>query len=329
MRDSGQKLEYQGVRVVVTGATGFIGRWVRRLLNGEGADLWVVARSEQGVNDFSKTNSLRTKVVIGDLSKPGVFERLLTEIQPDITFNLTGYGVSRFEKDESMAWKINAELVEEIALTISEQFESEWKGLRLVHVGSGFEYGSNRDEITEDTEPKPNTTYGMSKLTGTKNIQEICSATGLRAVTARLFTVYGPGENEERLLPTILKAAKMGGDIKLTKGEQERDFTYVKDVAIGLLKLGQVSDIPGNIVNLAMGKLTSVRDFVECARDLLDIEPSRFLFGSIPYREDEIRQGKVNVNFLRNCTDWLPSYSIYDGIKETIEFEKQILRQEV
>ncbi|MFX0196781.1 MAG: NAD-dependent epimerase/dehydratase family protein [Candidatus Hodarchaeota archaeon] len=315
---------YTGVRALVLGASGFIGRWVARLLSQEGADLWIVGRDKERLNNVAKIYSSKGNKIVLDLEKPKAFQRLFEKIQPDITFNATGYGVSHQEKDERKAWKINAELVEEIASVVAKKGRSEWGGLKLVHVGSGFEYGPITHVITETIEPKPTTTYAKSKLSGTKKIQELSRLTGLRAVTARLFTVYGPGENFERLLPSLFRATKSGGSIKLTKGEQKRDFTYVKDIAIGLLKLGLLSEVPGQIVNLATGKLTPVRDFVKCAQNIIGINQSQLLFGTIPYRDDELWQGRVDVNLLKTCIHWVPSYSIIRGIQETINFEELI-----
>jgi len=319
-----QPESYKGIRVLVTGASGFIGRWVAELLSKEGAELYIVSKDRARLNMVSKTYSINGIRIDLDLTKEKAFQELFKEIKPDITFNLIGYGISNLEKDGETTWRINAKLPEEMALTVLKDNNSKWKGLRFVHVGSGFEYGSVLNEITESTEPKPTTIYGRSKLAGTKKLQDICWEKGLRGVTARLFTVYGPGEHSQRLLPSLVRVAKSGESLKLTKGEQKRDFTYVKDVAFGLIKLGLLSEVPGNMVNLATGKLTSVKDFAECARKILGINPDRLFFGAIPYREDEIWQGNVNVNFLKRCIDWIPSCSIHEGIKESVEFEEAI-----
>jgi UDP-glucose 4-epimerase len=315
-------LSYDGIRAAVLGGSGFIGRWVAKLLSDQGADLWIVGRDRSRLNSVSEAYSTTGTKINLDLAKANAFKKLFEEIKPDVTFNLIGYGVSHQERDEKIAWRMNAEFVEELAFTIAAENKSRWKGMKLVHVGSGFEYGSVQGVITEETRPEPTTIYGRSKLAGTEKLQEISKSTGLPAVTARLFTVYGPGEIPQRLLPSLIRAAKSEEILKLTKGEQRRDFTYVKDVAFGLLKLGLLSEVRGNIVNLATGKLTSVRDFVELARSILAMESTRLLFGAIPYREDEIWQGNVNVDFLKHCIGWIPSYSIQDGIKESVEFEK-------
>ncbi|NIP29707.1 MAG: NAD-dependent epimerase/dehydratase family protein, partial [Candidatus Dadabacteria bacterium] len=193
------------------------------------------------------------------------------DVKPDITFNLIGYGVSQKERDEDLMWKINSSLPGEITQTISEDKKSSHQMIRLIHVGSGFEYGTIENEITESTIPNPKTIYGKSKLAGTKKVCEISCKTGLPALTARLFTVYGPGEEEPRLFPSLVRISKTQESLNLTGGEQERDFTFVKDAAMGLLKLGILKNVPGPIINVATGTLLKVKDFALCAANLMGI----------------------------------------------------------
>ena len=313
---------YQGVRVLVTGASGFVGRWVASLLAEAGAELWVVGQNRKRLFEVLKAYSIPANEVIVDLGKSDVFREIYGKIKPDATFNLAAYGISRAESDEATMWRINTDLVEEMVSVIARDRCSRWQGLKFVHVGSGFEYGCTEGMITEHSVPNPLSVYGESKLAATKKVQAMCRSSGLTGITARLFTVYGPGEYPYRLLPSLISAAKTGETLKLTGGEQKRDFTYVKDAAVGLLKLGLMNSAAGEAVNLATGKLTSIRDFAECAANLLDMKSSQLHFGAIPYRKDEVWQGLVDVGFLKNCTGWTPTYSISEGILDTAQWGK-------
>lgn len=321
MHDEGREKGYRGVRVLVCGATGFIGRWVARFLSREGARLWFVGRDSERLKLAAEDHPIQGVPIAADLSVPGSFEKVFSAVCPDITFNCAGYGVLRGETDEATSWRINADLVEEMAGVIVRRGASPWDGATFVHLGSGFEYGSTPDAITETSTADPRTLYGKSKLEGTRRLQRICSSTGLRAMTVRLFTVYGPGEAAYRLLPSLLRTARSNEPLQLTRGEQERDFTYVKDVAAGLLKLGRVPAVTGHVVNLATGSLTSVRDFAECARRILGLGPERIRYGALPTRPNEVRQGSVDLTLLRTSTGWTPSCTIEEGIRDTIAFE--------
>ena len=142
---------------------------------------------------------------------------------------------------------------------------------------------------------------------------------GITSVTARLFSVYGPGEHPGRLLPSLLEAARNGNHLELTAGKQQRDFTYVEDVVEGLLRLSVTNTLPGDIVNLATGHLTSVRQFVETAARIMGIPDDHLHFGALPTRLEEMQHKPVAVHKLKKLTAWLPSTSVAQGIELTCQ----------
>jgi nucleoside-diphosphate-sugar epimerase len=234
--------------------------------------------------------------------------------------NAVGYGVARDERDDRLAARLNADLVEELAeaLVDAERVLPAWRGPRLIHLGSAFEYGSVEGTVTEATECRPRSVYGMTKLEGTRRLSEVVQRKGLRAVSARLATVYGPGEHPHRLLPSLLQAARTTETLSFTRGEQERDFTFVDDVAEGVVRLVSCKSLSDPVLNLATGRLTPVRAFAERAREMLGIPPDRLRFGDIPYREDEVWQGPIDVGRLQATLGWKPATSIDEGIRRTI-----------
>src|SRR5262249_14570083 len=120
----------------------------------------------------------------------------------------------------------------------------------------------------------------------------------------------------------LLETARTGKSLPLTSGVQKRDFTYVEDVAEGLLRLGLAQAKPGEVVNLATGRLTSVRSFVETAAEILKIPADRLSFGVIPTRAEEMQHDEVTTDRLRRSTAWAPSTTVADGIRRTRNFEQ-------
>ena len=309
--DVGVLAAYGGVRVLVTGAGGFIGRWVWRLLAEAGAEVWAVGRA--AIDDPFDGAGGR---LVADLAVHGELARLCRRVRPAVVVNCAGYGVDRAERDGRLMRRLNAALPAEAALAAAAASgEGDgWGGQRLVHVGSAFEYGSLAGEVDEDAAPAPRTPYAAAKLEGTRRVAEVRRATGVRAVTARVATVYGPGEHPHRLLPTLLRAAATGETVDLTAGGQERDFTHVRDVAEGLLRLGALEHAP-DVVNLATGRLTTVRAFAECAMRAAGVPAERVRFGAVPYRDDEVWQGPIRIDRLRAAAGWSPETGVEDGIR--------------
>jgi nucleoside-diphosphate-sugar epimerase len=303
---------YAGQRALVFGASGFIGRWVARALQAEGATLELVARDVPAARRVAHAYGFAGEFHDMDLDDIEKAAALTTRLEPDVVFNLAGYGIDRTERDPEPAARINTELPEAlarslVALTASKRTLDPSSGPRLVHVGSALEYGELTNDLSEDSLPEPTTLYGKTKLAGSLAVQRLCAEAGVHGVTARLFTVFGPGEHPGRLFPTLTESATQDGPIPLTAGRQKRDFCFVEDVAEGLLRLGLADLNPGEIVNLACGQLHTVHNFVELAAETMGIDPQRLDFGAIPTRGEEMDHEPVSIKRLRERTAWSPT----------------------
>jgi len=324
---------YAGARVLILGAAGFIGRWLARRLAAAGAELHLVVRDPGAAEIVFTGYRITGQVHVLDLCQAEAVQRLVWHIRPVITFNMAGYGVDPAERDERTAYAINHSLVETVAAAVAAVRNPAWPGLDLVHAGSALEYGAIAGDLAEESHPNPTTLYGRSKLAGTLALAEQCARGDLRAATARLFTVYGPGEHAGRLLPSLLDAAKTGAPLPLTAGRQLRDFTYVEDIAEGLLRLGLAAADrlrdgaqPAGVVNLATGRLTTVRQFVEQAAAILGIGADHLLFDAIPTRAEEMRHDPVSLQRLRHWLDWTPATPVAAGIGRTCSLAQSAVR---
>jgi nucleoside-diphosphate-sugar epimerase len=247
-------------------------------------------------------------------------EAVVGQIRPTVVFNLAGYGVDRTERDDRLAREINADLPQALAAILSERGHGDWPGYALVHTGSALEYGAVGGDLAESGIENPTTLYGITKLAGTRAIQRCGETTGFRGITARLFTVYGPGEHDGRLVPTLVAATQHSEPILLSEGLQRRDFTYVEDVVEGLLRLGTARGPAGWTVNLATGNLASVRDFTEIAARVLLLDPARLRFGAVPARPEEMEHLAVTVERLRKLLGWTPTTDPTAGLARTAEW---------
>ncbi len=295
-------------RAIVLGASGFIGGWVARKVP-QNTATFSVAR------DASSKKLTGTAVELDLLDSTGL-HKLFSEIKPSVVFNLAGYGVDPNERDERLAEELNVELPRRICESLGNAL--------LVHAGTALEYGTASGNLLEETEPQPTTWYGQTKLAGTKTILE----SPVLSIVARLFTVYGPGEHAGRLLPSLIEAAQNKTAIDLTAGTQKRDFTYVEDVAEGFIRLADLRPERNTLVNLATGKLHSVREFIETAARVLHIPQEHLHFGKLPVRGTEMAHEDVSTERLRKLIQWTPSTSIEVGIRKTMSFLESLSNEQ-
>lgn len=281
---------------LVFGASGFIGRWVVRELLQRGRFVVGIvreaARAQHAFAGWDKVPELRT----ADLVQPGEAHAAIASVRPTVVFNLAGYGVDRSEREETLAERMNHVCVEELAAACAPV--AGYAGARLVHVGSALEYGTANGMLSEGTLPEPNTLYGRTKLAGTLAVTAAASRHGTHAVTARLFTVFGDGEHEGRLFPSLVQAARSGVSLKLSDGRQRRDFAWAGDVAALLVDLSRATFDPGETVNVASGHLHTVEEFVrECATQMR-LTNQQLHFGALPTRPEEMQHAGVEVQRL-------------------------------
>jgi nucleoside-diphosphate-sugar epimerase len=286
-------------RALVLGASGFIGGWIARLLHERGDEVLGTSRAPSA--------PLRFDALEDDVGE------LLTRTRPKLIFNAIGYGVDPGERDDTLAVRINADFVERLAGRLAP-------GQTLIHLGSALEYGKIEGDLVEWSSPHPTTLYGMTKLQGTERLRRIAQRSGMRAMTARLFTVYGPGEHPSRLLPTLLAARSSTAALDFTAGTQRRDFTYVEDAARALLLLAASDFSPGEIVNVATGRLLSVRAFIEAAIQVLRLPPERIRLGVLPQRPEEMCHDPVSIDRMRSLISWVPASTPELGVRRTVEF---------
>jgi nucleoside-diphosphate-sugar epimerase len=317
---------YEGVRALVLGASGFIGRWVARRLVAARSHVTCAVREPAAFAEVARQWSVVGPVVAFDALSNRDARDLVLAAQPDVVFNLIGYGVDRTETNADVMHSINCDLVRRIVAAIADAGSTRWQGRRLVHIGSALEYGEVTGIVREDVTPMPHTDYGRTKLAGTLGLQEAARDRELSAVTARAFTVFGPGEHRGRLLPTIREAAAAGKTVRLSAGTQRRDFAYVEDVADGLLRIGASSGAPGEVVNLATGRLTSVREFAESAAAVYGLTADRLVFGAEPIRSDEMEIAGVDIDRLRTLTGWTPPGDLPPLLRRASSFEAAVAR---
>lgn len=173
-------------------------------------------------------------------------------------------------------------------------------GIRnFIITGSCFEYGKKGEEyelIPPDAGLFPTQTYPTSKAVCSLVMTQWALEKKVNLKILRLFQIYGEGELKTRLWPTLKEKALKGEDLKMTYGEQIRDFSKVDDIAEKILKETINMNEDGIIVkNIGSGKPLKLKDFVYKAWSSLNAK-GKIQLGAIPYRKNEIMRYVPDIN---------------------------------
>jgi nucleoside-diphosphate-sugar epimerase len=164
---------------------------------------------------------------------------------------------------------------------------------RFIIVGSCFEYGRSGERyeaIPTDAPLEPTNSYAVSKAAASIAACQWAEEHKLSLEILRVFHVFGEGELETRLWPSLRRAALLGDDLSMTAGEQIRDFTAVEDVAATILERATLTltSVPGvHVFNIGSGRPSSIRFFAQNLWNHWEAKGS-LNFGSLPYRRNEV-----------------------------------------
>ncbi len=295
------------MRALVAGGGGFVGSALVAALAAAGHDVSVMTTGGRALPSPARTLRL-------DRWHPGCVIEAEAAPRYDCIFNAAAYGVDPSQTDATAAHLANAEL------PLAFVDLARRAGARaLVHVGSCFEYAEPAvlRPLRESDPLETAKTYNATKVAGSLAVVEAARQTGLNAIVARLFGVYGAGERPWRLLPSIHDRLVRGQPVPLSEGSQVRDYLHIDDAAAGLIALAaSISEAPRapSIVNLCSGVGVTVRRFAETLAGALGAPRELLQFGAIPMRAREIAYLVGDVGYLNSLMPWRPAYTLESGL---------------
>ena len=301
-------------RVLVTGASGFIGRHCLHKLKARGYDVHAVSRdARQAPSQYAHWHT-------ADLLDLTCIPRLMEDIRPTHLLHLAWHVApgswASSGGEQYLRWV-------QSSLELLIRF-TEISGNRVVMAGSCTEYDWQFDGACSETATplKPNTLYGVCKNALQQQFSKFCEEVGLSSAWGRVFFLYGPFENKARLVPSVINAILSGEAAHCTSGTQIRDFLYVEDVADAFVALMD-SDLRGP-VNIASGQPVALMDVIYAIADKLG---SRDLvrLGSRPMPANETPLVAADISRLSDELGWKPQYDLDSGLNKTITWWKDSL----
>jgi len=304
---------YSGRRVLVTGATGFIGTHLVRRLLSDGAEVHAIRREPAGTTRLPADGIAWHRADVLDIAS---LESAVAKANPQIVFHLAAYGTVGTQKDHDVAYRTNVEG----SLNLWHALEP--ISCRVVHAGSCGEYGRARGQVSETTACEPTWFYPATKNASVVLLSTLARESGRELVTLRPFSPFGEADDTTRVIPHVIASLLAGETVRLTAGEQLRDFSHVENHVEAFLLAGAGAlRSNGAIYNIGSGNCVPLRSVVEVIADAIGGDAAeRLQFGAIPYRDTEVWEMCGDITAAKNDLGYQPTISLTEGIARTVNW---------
>lgn len=298
------------MKIILTGATGFIGSHMARHALSIGAEVWAVVRKG--------TSRWRLDGLEGDLTLVEADLREAESIRQqlpdaaDLCFHFAWEGWSGTSSENALgniaSLSFSASLLQTLAIKACR---------RIVVAGTCLEYGPTETRITEQTSCAPTDLYGITKNGLSEVAMQFCSRVGVELAWARIFYCYGPFEDSRRLVPSIASPLLEGRVAHATSGAQVRDYLHVQDVVSAIWCVAKSHHV--GAVNIASGSAVTVGEIASrVAREIG--RPDLLKLGALPHREGEPQSLTSDPRILRDMLGWSPAFTLDAGLASTVDW---------
>ncbi|MCB2289049.1 NAD-dependent 4,6-dehydratase LegB [Clostridium sp. CS001] len=317
-------MNWQGKKVLVTGAEGFIGSHLTERLVELGADVTALAQynsfnSWGWIDTFDKKVKDSIKVVTGDIREYDGMKRIIKG--QEVVLHLAALIAIPYSYLSPMAYvRTNVEGTTNV-LEACREYEVE----KIVHTSTSETYGSALYVPIDEKHPmQGQSPYSASKIGADKMAESYHKSFNMPIATLRPFNTYGPRQSARAVIPTIISQILAGKtEIKLGSLTPTRDFNFVLDTAEAFIKVAESERTIGEVINAGSNYEITIGDTVKKIIKIIGKDVK------ILCDDERIRPENSEVNRLwadnakiKELTDWSPNYNIDQGLEATVEWVK-------
>lgn len=300
---------FVGEKVLITGASGFIGSHLCRRLCQAGIDVNAISRAKRPGRDG------RVQWWHGDLSDGATAHDVVQAVKPDVIFHLASH-VMGARSLENVLPTVQSNLLSAINIMTA----ATTIGCRRIVLTNSLEEPDPRDPT-----PIPSSPYAAAKWASSGYARMFHALYEVPVVILRLFMVYGPAQQDlAKLIPYVTLCLLRGEVPKLASGRRAIDWIYVEDVVDGIIAAAQANDVEGKTIDIGSGELIPIRKVVEHLVGLTNprIQP---VFGALPERPlEQVRAADIARSDA--LLGWKALVSLEEGLRRTTEWYGQQLR---
>ena len=305
-------------RVLVTGASGFLGARVEALANSElgvSGESWDWIFTDRFPRQESEARSSVGHFEACDLGDLTQVERLISANFPDSVVHLAGAlgGDGSAEAREAL-FRSNLMSTCNILEALRRAGAGPGQCPQFVLASTGLIYGDQSVPFDEAMECRPPNDYSLTKMLAESAVQAYARQGIVRACLLRPAVLYGPGQGGSMFIPALISSLRREQRFPMTAGAQRRDFVYVDDAAAAVHLVVETGS--EGIFNIGAGRGISIREVGEVIAAMLG-RPELLGVGDIPYRQREVWDYVLDSTRIRSA-GWSPKTEILEGLLNTI-----------
>ncbi len=315
-------MTWQGKRVLVTGAGGFIGSHLAERLTREGAAVRALvhynALGSRGWLDESPLQG-EMEVVAGDVTDRDSVRSAVKGVET--VFHLAALIAIPYSYQAPASYvRTNVEGT----LNVLQACLEEGVG-QLVQTSTSETYGTARYVPIDEGHPlQGQSPYSASKIGADKMTEAYVASYSLPAVILRPFNTFGPRQSARAVIPTIISQLLKGSRVCLGNLKPTRDLTYVDDTVSGFLAAGFAEEAVGRTINLGTGREISIGDLASLIASLMDREVEIVSQGDrLRPEASEVDRLLSDNSLAREVLKWQPEVGFREGLQRTISWVKE------
>ncbi len=299
---------------IITGATGFVGANLARRLLRDGHSVHLLVRPQYHSWRIDEISS-ECQIHKIDLQDADPLKDAVAKIKPDWIFHLAANGAYSWQTDVREI--INTNMIGTVNLVqscLSSGFET------FINTGSSSEYGFKDHAPAENEYIEPNSYYAIAKSSATMFCQFMARSQKVQIPTLRLYSIYGPYEEPNRLMPTIIINGLNGKLPPLVDPNIARDYVSADDCIDAYILAATVkTEDPGAVYNVGSQIQVSLAEVVEVARKVLNIseQPN---WGSMPNRKWDTSVWVSNSEKIKADIGWQTRDSFEQGFSKMVSW---------
>jgi polyisoprenyl-phosphate glycosyltransferase len=300
----------------VVGGSGFIGAKLFFSLSRLRPDVYAVSRHVDA--SWRLLHCPYPNRIALDVTQPREVAAAVKKYRPRTVFNLSAYGAYERQNVAEYIHEVNyTGMLNLIQALIDVGCDA------FVQAGTSSEYGVNSAAPAESGPLEPNSDYAVSKVASAYLLGYYGRFKGFPCTHLRLYSAYGPWEERERLIPTLVRLGLQGQYPPLVNPAISRDFVYIDDCTRAFVRAAVVTchSQPGRAFNIATGTETSMADIAQLAKEVFAI-PTSPVFGSMPSRKWDLSNWYGDPSLARTQLGWTSRVSLREGLELTAAWEK-------